>query len=136
MPFLFLDRYNKELARTSSFWKDFFHELRDLHKISRGEVFRKNVALELGADVTISITQHIASKMQSGFNTAASVMPVAGGALFSSVGLITTMGASEIANRVILFAKYTGRCVLYNFAFKELHGEERVVNEYIYSLGD
>ena len=114
-PFLFLDRYAGKTR--SDFWKDFFIELDKLNEVSKGESFKKNVMLELGADAAMSLVEYIALKMAG-----------------MGAPNVALLAGKEVGYRIIYFAKMTGRYVLYRFAFKTVHGNTHYVNEYVYNL--
>ncbi len=116
-PFIFLDKYTGDTS--PEFWKEFFIELETLNKASEGESFKKNVMLEIGADVAVSLTQFIAQRMTAVLGPTAGIFLLAG---------------KEVAIRIIYYAKKTGQYVLYRFAFKTIHGDTHYVNEYIYNL--
>ncbi len=114
-PFLFLDRYTGDAK--SDFWKEFFIELDKLNEVSKGDSFKKNVMLELGADAAMSLVEYIAMKMAG-----------------MGVPNIALLAGKEVGYRIIFFAKMTGRYVLYRFAYKTVHGDTHYVNEYVYGL--
>jgi hypothetical protein len=136
VPFLFLDRYHRESVHSSKFWGEFFEELRKLNEVSKGKSFKKNVMLELGADLGMSYVEYIAAHMQAGFEIVGSQLPSVPGAIVASAGTILIRAGAEVAHRIIMFAKLTGRYVLYRYAFQNLHNKPHHVNEYIYSLKD
>ena len=70
VPFLFLDRYDANLAGSSKFWSEFFNELNQLNIVSKGNSFKKNVMIELGGDVAMTLVEYIAQRIQIGFNVA------------------------------------------------------------------
>lgn len=134
VPFLFLDRYDGEKVHSSKFWNEFFDELRELNRVSEGESFKKNVIIEISGDVAMTFVEHIAAQMQIGFELASRMLPPIAGAVVGAAGITATRAAAEVAHRVIFFAKLTGRYVLYYYAFQNIHGTPRHVNEYVYSL--
>ncbi len=135
-PFLFMDRYKGGAVQSSHFWHDFFEEMKRLNEINKDDSFKKNALLEIGADIAVTIEQHIIAQIQRGFSMAAGVLPSVPGAVAGALGDTAAVAAGEVAYRIIMFGKLAGRQVLYNFAFKTLRGQEREVNEYIYSLKD
>jgi hypothetical protein len=135
-PFLFLDRYKRGTILFSQFWHDFFRELKELNEINKDGSFKKNVLLEIGADIAVTIEQYIIGQIHQGFSIATEILPPVPRTVLGTVGDTTAAAAREVAYRVIMFGKLAGRQVLYNFAFKTLHGQKREVNEYIYSLKD
>ena len=134
VPFLFLDRYDANLAGSSKFWSEFFNELNQLNIVSKGNSFKKNVMIELGGDVAMTLVEYIAQRIQIGFNVAGLALSGVAGAVVGASGYTVTRGAVEVAQRVIMFAKLTGKCVLYRYAYKNIHGETHHINEYVYSL--
>lgn len=134
VPFLFLDRYHGEKARSSKFWNEFFNELRELNRVSSGESFKKNVMLEIGGDISMTFVEYIAVQMQMGFDLTSKILPGAAGAVLGAAGATATRAAAEVAHRIIFFAKLTGRYVLYYYAFQNIHGTPRHINDYVYSL--
>lgn len=136
VPFLFLDRYQPEKAYSPKFWNEFFNESRELINVSKGESFKKNVMMEIGGDVALTFVNHIAGQIQTGFVLTSRVLPPVAGAVLEAVGTTASRAAGEVAYRVIYFAKLTGHSLLYHYAFKNIHGKDSVINEYIYSLKD
>jgi len=112
---VFLDRYAGNI--TPTFWQDFFIELDKLNEVSKGEIFTKNVLMELGADASMTLVEFITSTMMGRGTTGAILL-----------------APKEVAHRIIYFAKLTGRYVLYRFAYKTVHGDTHHVNEYVYGL--
>lgn len=136
VPFIFLDRYHGGSVHSSAFWNGFFNEMSELNKLSRGDSFNKNVMLELGADVAMTVVEHVAGQLQYGFELAGGVLPSHAGAVVAAVGTTATRGLAEVGHRIILFAKLTGRYVLYRYAFQKMHNKGHHINEYIYGLKD
>lgn len=135
-PFLFMDRYKGGNIQASHFWHEFFKELKQLNEINKNDSFKKNVLLEIGADVAVTIEQHIIAQIYREFSMAAGILPSVPGAVVGALGDTAAVAAGEVAYRIIMFGKLAGQQVLYNFAFKTLHGQEREINEYIYNLKD
>jgi hypothetical protein len=136
VPFLFLDRYHGQSVHSSQFWGEFFKEIWELNEISKEKSFKKNVMLELAADAAMSYVEYIAAHIQKGFEIASGKIPSVGGAVVGATGITITRAATEVAHRIILFAKMTGRYVLYRYALQNLHNKSHHINEYIYSLKD
>ncbi|OGE79722.1 MAG: hypothetical protein A2660_01530 [Candidatus Doudnabacteria bacterium RIFCSPHIGHO2_01_FULL_45_18] len=136
IPFIFLDRYHGESVHSSDFWNGFFSEMRELNKLSQGDSFNKNVMLEIGADLAMTVVEHVAGQIQYGFELAGGVLPSGVGAAVAAAGTTVTRGIAEVGHRIILFAKLTGRYVLYRYAFQKMHNKPYNINEYIYSLKD
>ncbi|MBI2410155.1 hypothetical protein HYV30_03910 [Candidatus Kaiserbacteria bacterium] len=133
-PFLFLNIYKRNAS--PRFWSDFFKEMRRLNEVNKDDSFRKNVMLEIGGDIAVTIEQYVISRVKIGFSTGAAILPSVPGALASALSNTASMAAGEIAYRVIMFGKLAGRQVMYDFAMRKLHGVGREPNEYIYSLKD
>lgn len=134
VPFVFLDRYDANLASSPEFWNEFFDELNHLNVVSKGDSFKKNVMIELGGDAAMTLVEYIARRIQIGFNVAGAVLPGVTGAVVGTAVYTKTRGVAEVSHRVIMFAKLTGRCVLYRYAYKNIHGVTHHINEYVYSL--
>ncbi len=127
-PFLFIDKYNSEQIRSSHFWRIFFKEMKNLNKINKVDSFKKNVLLEIGADTAVTFEQYIIAQIYKGFSMAAEVLPSAPGAVMGALRDTTAIATSEVAYRIIMFGKLAGRQVLYNFAFKTLYGQKKLIN--------
>ncbi len=134
VPFIFLDRYDTQQASSSKFWNDFFDELNQLNVVSKEESFKKNVLIELGGDTAMTLVEFISRRIQTGFNLAGSALPSTTGAFVGTAGYTMTRAGTEITHRVIMFAKLTGRCVLYRYAYKNIHGKKHHINKYVYDL--
>lgn len=132
-PFLFLDRFNSRVKKSSTFWKDFFKDLESLNNIGGSEAFKKRLALGLGSDVAMQTIEGVADLVQMGVAIGTQKMPGILGPIVRAGTTTTVRAVAEVGHRNVHFAKLTLDSIFYRMASRELYGE-RVVNEYVYSL--
>jgi hypothetical protein len=117
-----LDWYGK----TEFLYRTLFQEMNKLNEISKSEIFKKTLLINLGADSLEAITDTMIKELQKGFGVLGKPGQLFG-ALFRSYSEVGT-------KQVISLGKIAAIYTLYRYARQTLYNQPQEINESIYKL--
>jgi hypothetical protein len=121
--FIFLDKFGSDFSYNSA-----IEEMNNLNRISKSEIFKKSLILNIGTDSINSLARSIIGTISYGMSSFGNTGKMLGG-LMRVYGEEASRQATDLGN---ISAHY----ILYRFARKEAYGTEQRVNENLYRLSE